>query len=929
MIPGRVLVVVLGVIVHAGMVSAAEQIVYFNDFEGLVGNEWSRTDVDVTPLGNRAFLGQFGNDMVALTLTNLPSHVQVTVSFDLFIINTWDGSATNDPRDGSPVGPDIWEVTVMGSYSLLRTTFSNMDVAPFLYAQAYPDEYPDASHPARTDAAEQNTLGYNTLEVYGYPGTDSVYTIHRSLEHAGSTLTLQFRGIGLQSLADESWGLDNVKVELFGIEYQTLTIMPSEGGSVLTPGEGVFSIFADANQTLEAVPADANTVFSHWMGTAVDAGRVADPNAAQTTVRMDDDYTLEAVFVASPDGPVLGYSLAEIGMENEQQFMARIQTNNQPDAILVERIAIPDAESKTVMQMKTVSSQAAQAKAHFGGLHNQRVLILFDYRFLSPDTELVVYLSNNHDLGDRDLMHTREVARILPHTIQNLRDYEWISQWKRYEFWTDTEGLELSQGAWVELELRPLPGGSTRSLWLPGRSVFLADASDTRGIQIDDWGLEVHCDDTHCNDVTKDQYTDWADFWVAKAAYGRKTGLPSESTVSRCFEGAFCVDGYTDVYDHFSLDWIVENESRLGNLCGSFPPVSGWKTVTANRLSLVPMAVMDLTVSPLPSGLWLLGKGYAIGSYDDFIDHLYHLSSNQAYTLPYDYSNMRLIQGTDNHLYILNSRDGLVDTNGVSQIPEDSLAYGDATVHLGIQWERGEPVGMPILDACVTTNAIYITPVVVEPAAGVPYGASARLSRDGRQVDQLYYDASWFNPNCQSDPYPYNLREIELDEAGNLYVLSVHTLNSGTMLWKYNRTGGFLLKTSGRTLGIEDPLALHYCRSDRVLYVGSGLLTSFDAGQTRIYQLSEDTYQFVLTLTAAVSMHHVTSMTSDSEGALWVAGFSYNGAIPKQIKKDTALEYHPRLAKISPSREVVDDIDLSNGGAGDIGLPTSLAWIDK
>lgn len=35
--------------------------------------------------------------------------------------------------------------------------------------------------------------------------------------HSSSTLTLDFRAIGLQELADESWGIDNVTVDISGL----------------------------------------------------------------------------------------------------------------------------------------------------------------------------------------------------------------------------------------------------------------------------------------------------------------------------------------------------------------------------------------------------------------------------------------------------------------------------------------------------------------------------------------------------------------------------------------------------------------------------------------------------------------------------------------------------------------------------------------
>ncbi len=68
-----------------------------------------------------------------------------------------------------------------------------------------------------------------------------------------------------------------------------------------------------------------------------------------------------------------------------------------------------------------------------------------------------------------------------------------------------------------------------------------------------------------CRDVTLDQAVRWEDFWVAKAAMGRYADLGGADAVSRCFEGAFCADGYVDKYDQLSMDWTVGNDNSF---CG-------------------------------------------------------------------------------------------------------------------------------------------------------------------------------------------------------------------------------------------------------------------------------------------------------------------------------------------------------------------------
>ena len=86
----------------------------------------------------------------------------------------------------------------------------------------------------------------------------------------------------------------NVKAN-FVIDTCTLTISSTEGGSVTTPGEGAFVYDIGTEVGVVATP-DAHYHFVGWTGTAVDAGKVADPGSASTTVTADGDYTLIANF---------------------------------------------------------------------------------------------------------------------------------------------------------------------------------------------------------------------------------------------------------------------------------------------------------------------------------------------------------------------------------------------------------------------------------------------------------------------------------------------------------------------------------------------------------------------------------------------------------------------------------------------------------
>jgi hypothetical protein len=201
---------------------------YSNDFEDTTDplSEWSASSADTTPGTTQhpadRFLGQFSNDTVVLTLTDLPSHESISTTFDLYVIRTWDGNL------GVPIGGEEWELsfwnTNTNSWDVLKhggknlhTGFSNniLDQAPW---QAYPDPFPGGNNPARTGTLENDTLGF-TYPSPGNPIIDSVYRIATdAIAHNSSTLQLQFKASGLQtdkidpSTWGESWGLDNVSV---------------------------------------------------------------------------------------------------------------------------------------------------------------------------------------------------------------------------------------------------------------------------------------------------------------------------------------------------------------------------------------------------------------------------------------------------------------------------------------------------------------------------------------------------------------------------------------------------------------------------------------------------------------------------------------------------------------------------------------------
>ena len=215
--------------------SANAATVYFNDFQGTIGSEWTTTaasgiNTASAPLvdygGTRLFLGQYGNDTLTLSLGGLTPHSTTTVSFSLYLIRSWDGKATT-VVNGDPLGPDIWSLGVAGGPTLLSASFSNGNQAGQSYSPSpgalscntgYNASYPAGTYNPMTGAAECYSLGYTFTDATVTNGAmDSVYNFSFMFSHNADNLALNFSAIGLQSLADESWGLDNVHVEVAAV----------------------------------------------------------------------------------------------------------------------------------------------------------------------------------------------------------------------------------------------------------------------------------------------------------------------------------------------------------------------------------------------------------------------------------------------------------------------------------------------------------------------------------------------------------------------------------------------------------------------------------------------------------------------------------------------------------------------------------------
>lgn len=150
---------------------------YVADFQTAVDSNWDVTQRTAAPIdANRLFLGRFGTgDSASLTLSDLPQHTGVRISFDFYAINTWE------PTDHFYCA-DLTDGLLLVSENPAAIKGRN-DLGTF------PGDEP-----------------YNTSRADSYTAT--------GLGADATTLVFKWVTDLDQAFTNESWGLDNVRVEL-------------------------------------------------------------------------------------------------------------------------------------------------------------------------------------------------------------------------------------------------------------------------------------------------------------------------------------------------------------------------------------------------------------------------------------------------------------------------------------------------------------------------------------------------------------------------------------------------------------------------------------------------------------------------------------------------------------------------------------------
>lgn len=459
------------------------------------------------------------------------------------------------------------------------------------------------------------------------------------------------------------------------------------------------------------------------------------------------------------------------------------------------------------------------------------------------------------------------------------------------------------------------------------------------------------------------------------SAIGGAAQLGNDGQGNECIDGLLSGDGHVDAYDVISGEWAITRSSRT-NLCPKTPdrglPLSSGDLACTECVQgslesgFALGAEADGSLYPDVSGsqLWILGKSKASSSMSLINERLYTLNPESKTVVanrdlgefPYSSANIRLVQGWDDHAYQVNLNRGIcrLQRSGSCQeiLPPDQnirinaqgrFDNGPATVTIGLQEEGDAVYGRPIWDVQVTRDHVYAVPVVVQPDNGDSYLAAAKFSHTpGNQLHlkalysdddpDYYHELSYENPGLTC------LREIALDETGNVYVLNSQGLNSSEVLWKYHTDGTLIdrieLTNPKNSLDPNIPNPTGLCIGGGVLYLACGKNTHNEPN-SRVHLLSTEPlgYQKAITIQG---MMHITDMTLDRDGSLWIVGSRIDHDRLDDTISWTDVDYsfhEPVIACITKdefaSGHTLFTSQPIEGDSGQLGLPLSILWSSR
>jgi hypothetical protein len=231
----------------------------YGDSTDLWGLTWSLTDINSPGFGVVISAAK-GNANDAQTAH--VDHIRITVYYE------YDQAPTDIALSNSSVAENQPVNTVVG-------TFSTTD----------PDIGDAFTYTLVSGTGDQDNTSFNvnggslrTSASFDYETKNSYSIRVRSTDQEGLWAERQFT------------------ISITNVGYD-LSTGSTEGGSITTPGEGVFNYDEGTMVDLVATP-DTGYRFVNWTG---DVGTIADVNADSTNITMNGDYSLTADFIRQYD----------------------------------------------------------------------------------------------------------------------------------------------------------------------------------------------------------------------------------------------------------------------------------------------------------------------------------------------------------------------------------------------------------------------------------------------------------------------------------------------------------------------------------------------------------------------------------------------------------------------------------------------------
>ncbi len=484
------------------------------------------------------------------------------------------------------------------------------------------------------------------------------------------------------------------------------------------------------------------------------------------------------------------------------------------------------------------------------------------------------------------------------------------------------------------------------------------EGAEGSSVLINNWDPMVLCDpmQLYCKDVTGEFGVTAKDFLYIFGEYGNSASPTSDMMAPlgrACLDGSFNKDGYVDLNDLMEWDWFLSPPERLNNC--DIPLVPGPSSSSSSDYQMNSYSASDddiylpapdnwdasddLTESFLIASKWI----HNISPYylQDTL-YLFDQSGQAVSSVPPAFNHMgsRLVTDKAGGVYQIHIEKGLVqfwDPNvpviaprAISDVIEPRFGQS-ATVYVGLQQQGNDWAGRPLVDAAIDDQGfIYVLPAVVAPTANpnATYLAVAKLQPQPGQTPAYSLVALFDDPPLPGDNQERNaLREIEVDNNGNLYVVNSHDLNESDILWVFDtETAAVKQRLNLINCSVPAPSAMHISDDGNTLYLTSSQNSPVATAATLVGLSTVD-----LTVERSVTindMGHITTMVQDpTNGTIWAAGFKMAN-IPQYPDPSYPPFYYPYLAEVpSGSDDPVSAVALT--GASNMSLPMSMVWIGE